>query len=229
MIPIAARSVMASRREPPDSLDFFPTPPWATRALLVHVLPAALDGMHIVSAWDPCCGEGHMIEVLAESITITRATDVFDYGRGYPVADFLDTATTVSPAVDLISMNPPFNAAADFVLRALDQASAVAVLVRTQWLEGEERYTRLLRDHPPTLYAPFVERVPMVKGRWDPKASTATAYAWVVWAHGIGPKPLFQIPPGCRRQLTRPNDAVRFGKVADAPLFDPAPSLMAAE
>ena len=26
-------AVMAQRKEPPDSLDFFPTPPWATRAL----------------------------------------------------------------------------------------------------------------------------------------------------------------------------------------------------
>jgi hypothetical protein len=39
----------------------------------------------------------------------------------------------------------------------------------------------LFRDRPPTLYAPFVERVPMVKGRWDPGASTATSYAWFVW------------------------------------------------
>ena len=34
MKPTEHRAVMASRREPPDSLDFFPTPPWATRALL---------------------------------------------------------------------------------------------------------------------------------------------------------------------------------------------------
>jgi hypothetical protein len=30
---------MADRREPPDGLDYFATPPWATRALFVHVLP----------------------------------------------------------------------------------------------------------------------------------------------------------------------------------------------
>jgi hypothetical protein len=32
-------AVMAQRREPPDALDYFPTPPWATRALFRHVLP----------------------------------------------------------------------------------------------------------------------------------------------------------------------------------------------
>ena len=41
------------------------------------------------------------------------------------------------------------------------------MLVRTQWIEGVSHYERLFRDRPPTLYAPFVERVPMVKGRWD--------------------------------------------------------------
>jgi hypothetical protein len=63
-------------------------------------------------------------------------------------------------------------------LRALDLANdGVAVLVRTQWIEGASRYWQLFRDRPPALFAPFVERVPMVKGRWDPDASTATAYA----------------------------------------------------
>jgi len=34
---------MAQRREPPAALDYFPTPPWATRALFHHVLPALGD------------------------------------------------------------------------------------------------------------------------------------------------------------------------------------------
>jgi hypothetical protein len=34
-----ARAIMASRLEPADGLDFFPTPPWATRSLMERVLP----------------------------------------------------------------------------------------------------------------------------------------------------------------------------------------------
>jgi hypothetical protein len=46
MIPAGAGAVMAQRREPPDALDYFPTPPWATRALFEHVLPAlGIDGV----------------------------------------------------------------------------------------------------------------------------------------------------------------------------------------
>jgi hypothetical protein len=112
------------------------------------------------------------------------------------------------------------------------------MLVRTQWIEGVGRYEKLFRDRPPVLYAPFVERVPMVKGRWDPHASTATSYAWFVWCKDIAGLPrIYWIPPGCRRALTQDDDRQRFASwsltPADAPLFSaavlPAPlgSLMA--
>jgi hypothetical protein len=53
------------------------------------------------------------------------------------------------------------------------------------WIaKGVARYERLFSDRPPTAYAPFAERVPIVRGRWDPDASTATSYAWFVWHKG---------------------------------------------
>lgn len=219
MIPSGRNAVMASRREPPDSLDFFPTPPWATRALLRHVLPAIPDLMPIRSAWDPACGEGHMVEVLRESYPDALASDVFDYERGYAVADFLDPSTTAADGVDLIATNPPFRPALEFALRAIYMAPVVALLLRTQWLEGEERYHSLFATTPPTLVAQFAERVPMTRGRWDPEASTATAYAWFVWADGHDPLPVFWIPPGRRRWLTRSDDAARFGVRSPLPLL----------
>ena len=99
------------------------------------------------------------------------------------------------------------------------------MLVRTQWIEGVGRYEKLFRDRPPTVYAPFVERVPMVKGRWDPDASTATSYAWFVWCKNASAQPhIFWIPPGCRVALTLPDDRRRFAAwtlaPSDAPLFD---------
>lgn len=151
LLPSGARSVMASRREPPDSLDFFPTPPWATRALIEDVLPIVSDRMSSRPVWDPCCGEGHMAEVLREYFKVVHASDVFDYGRGYAVADFLDPATDYSTddrPIELIAMNPPFNAAVEFALRALTLAPVVAILARTSWLEGEARFNRLFGPHP---------------------------------------------------------------------------------
>ncbi|MEN3208620.1 hypothetical protein PUR23_01060 [Methylorubrum populi] len=218
MIPSGHTAVMASRREPPGSLEFFPTPPWATRALCEHVFPhlgLAAD-MEFAACWDPACGEGHMFEVLLEYFGGGGwGSDIFDYGRGYRVEDFLDERTVIGSPADgvapeFIISNPPFRPAAAFVRRALTLAPIVAMLLRTAWIEGVERYETLFRDQPPTLFAPFVERVPMTKGRWDPDASTATSYAWFVWVRGAAPRPPFWIPPGCRKALTLPDDRRRF-------------------
>jgi hypothetical protein len=220
-------AVMAKRREPPDALDFFPTPLWASRALFRHVLPA-LGVEAVNSAWEPACGEGHMAAVIVEFARApVVASDIFAYGYGTAPHDFLHDEPLTMP--HWITTNPPFALACEFTLRALNLASAgVAMLVRTQWIEGVGRYEKLFRDRPPTLYAPFVERVPMVKGRWDPDASTATSYAWFVWhKSAIGLPRIFWIPPGCRVALTRTDDRPRFAAwslaPAATPLFSPHP------
>jgi hypothetical protein len=223
-------AVMAQRREPPDALDYFPTPPWATRALFRHVLPA-LGIEAIRSVWEPACGEGHMAAVIAEFTSAVIASDVFDYGYFTAPHDFLYDAPLTTP--DWIITNPPFSIACEFTLRALELAgTGVAMIVRAQWIEGAGRYDKLFRDRPPTVYAPFVERVPMVKGRWDPDASTATSYAWFVWRRSSSPSPsrIIWIPPGCRASLTYANDRERFAawtlSPSDSPLFSPRPLLV---
>lgn len=217
-------AVMAQRREPPDALDYFPTPPWATRALFRHVLPAiGAESMEVV--WEPACGAGHMAEVIAEFASgQVIASDIFQYGYGQAPHDFLHDETLVRP--EWIITNPPFNLACEFTLRALDLASdGVAMLCRTSWIEGRGRFEKLFRDRPPAIFAPFVERVPMVKGRWDPDAATATSYAWFIWLGGVvGAAHVHWIAPGCRVGLTRLDDRQRFASwklvPAAAPLLD---------
>lgn len=58
---------------------------------------------------------------------------------------------------------------------------------------------------PPTIVAPFVERIPMFRGRIDPTGSSATSYTWLVWIKGINPRPVVWIPP-CRKALERAGD-----------------------
>lgn len=224
-LPHGARAIMASRIEPPDSLEFFPTPPWATRALMVHVLGKVHSPLdHICwTALDPACGEGHMVEPLREYFGHVFGSDIFDYGAGYTVADFLDRSY-VLPAVDFVITNPPYSVAQEFVEKCLDTANlkrGVAILARLGWIEGETRHKTLFSRRPPHIFAPFAERVPILKGRWDPKGSTATGCAWYVWIRGMayGRTEVRWIPP-CREALHRLSDVERWCPPAPLPLFD---------
>ena len=134
-IPRGSCAVMARRAEPPNSLDWFPTPPWATRALLERVLFDRLEGDDwpmvvrrpelgrwggdhgwpgfpvALSVLEPAAGEGRMTEVLREYFDRVHASDVFDYGAGYQVASFVGDGVDVleAPAggIDWVITNPP--------------------------------------------------------------------------------------------------------------------------
>ncbi len=219
---------MASRREPPDSYDYFPTPPWATRAFLLHTMRRA-DGPLAAyvgpdsSVWEPACGEGHMAAPLGELFGKVIATDVFDYGYG-GVRDFLDGIEAAPrPRVAWIVTNPPFNDAEAFLVRALQDARVgVALLLRSVFEEGKDRYERIFRDRPPSHKFVSAERIPMTRGRWDPGAKTATAYSWFVWVHAErGALPYtktYWIPPGQRAALTTREDVQRFAWRPDLPM-----------
>lgn len=214
-------AVVARRSEPRNSFDYFPTPPWATRAFCSEILVKRgfIHWSH--SIWEPACGEGHMAAVLQEFVEpVVLATDVFDYGFGY-VTDFLEPGLVLK--ADWIITNPPFNAAAEFRRFAEFRSFlGVAFIVRLSWLESQERFA-LFEKMPPALVAVCSERVPMHRGRWEPAGRSATAYAWVVWhKRHSGPTELTFVPPGSRARYTKPDDAMRFGAVASAPLFDGA-------
>jgi hypothetical protein len=101
-----SHAVMAQRLEAADSPDDFPTPPWATRALIEHVLEdrAALARM---SCLEPACGAGHMAEVLKEYFHTVTAADAYYYGYG-PVRDFL-TYPYEADACDWVLVERPSN------------------------------------------------------------------------------------------------------------------------
>lgn len=203
-----SHAVMAQRIEPHISLDDFPTPPWASRALIEHVVLSKVS-LQKMTCLEPSCGRGHMAVAFEEYFKEVIASDVFDYGFGH-VSDFMSCQYGVN-SVDWVITNPPFRLAEQFILRSLDVARVgVAMLTRTVFVESVGRYERLFKIHPPTRVAQFAERVPMVKGRVDKKASTATGYAWLLWQKGTKrPCELLWIPP-CRKSLERDNDYVQL-------------------
>lgn len=209
-------AVMQRRVEAHDSLDDFPTPPWATRALMEHVILPHLGlvgRMRVkeMTCWEPAANRGHMAFPLREYFGRVLASDVHDYAGLFGAIDFLMPGTE-PPSVsisgcDFVITNPPFRLAEQFIERARSFKGwqGTAMLVRTAFLEGVGRWERIYSINPPTIVAQFVERVPMVKGRLTATGSTATAYCWLVWLANRDPQPMTWIPP-CRKQLERPGD-----------------------
>ncbi len=201
-----SHAVMAQRKEPLDSLDDFPTPPWATRALCEKILWMSPNKKQW-DCWEPACNRGYMSNVLKEYFETVYSTDVHDYGYG-GIEDFLQCRPSANVA--WIITNPPFKNGAEFIEQAHRHARrGVAMLVRTSFLEGADRHRRIYTNIPPSTVAQFVERVPMIKGRLDKKASTATSYCWLIWdklAQGRTTE-LVWIPP-CRKMLEKETDYV---------------------
>lgn len=196
----------------PETLDDFPTPPWATRAFVAH-MAGAFDGALIV---EPAANRGMMAEVLREIPGArVRASDVHDYGAGYKVGSFVGIGPDVVEMprrVDWIITNPPFSLAEAFLARALDVAEiGVAFLLRTSFLEGAGRAAAVFQKTPPSQVVVCTERVPMVRGRWDPVVSTNMAYSWFVWRRDCGAARIEWLATGARARFGRPDDALRFG------------------
>jgi hypothetical protein len=199
-----SHAVMAQRVEAGDSPDDFPTPPWATRALIEHILkPKA--ALAFMTCLEPACGVGHMVKVLHEYFADVKCCDAYDYGYA-PVRDFL-TNSYRPYSFDWVITNPPFRLAEEFVVRSLKIArKGVAILARTVFIESVGRYEKIFCRTPPSKFAQFTERVPMVRGRLDKKATTATGYAWLVWEKSARGEPRLMWVPPCRKNLERDGD-----------------------
>lgn len=202
-----SHAVMQQRSESHDSLDDFPTPPWATRAFCEYLLKGEIIGTDTV--WEPACNRGYMAKPLSEYFNTVHTSDIHDYGwKGqHRVTDFLFPHSEPEDKIDWIITNPPFRLAEDFIFRGLEVArKGIAVIVRTSFMEGVRRYNGIFKDSPPTYVAQYAERVPMHKARYDPNGTTATSYAWFVWKKGCDSNCQLKWIPPCKKRLMRSTD-----------------------
>jgi hypothetical protein len=200
-------AVMQQRSEAHNSLDDFPTPPWATRALCEWIADSGFDTQSMTCR-EPAANRGHMVNPLREYFGTVIGSDIHDYGAGFPVQDYIFGADPVG-VVDWTITNPPFRLAQQFITQARNTSRVgSAVIVRSAFLEGVGRFRDLFSDAAPTDVLQFSERVVMHKGKLSAKGSTATAYCWLVWRnrHGAGTQ-LHWIPP-CRKKLERAEDYI---------------------
>ncbi len=197
-------AVMQRRVAGTDSLDFYPTPPWATRALCEWIVNYS-GSVRDLSAWDPACGNHDMSRPLEEYFSNVMATDIAPYRGDHEVEDFLWPNN--SKRADWIITNPPFQLGEQFAAKALEMSDwGAALLVRSAFLESAGRFQRLFSTNPPSDILQFTERVVMHHGKLSQFGSTATAYCWLVWRKGNRSKTSFHWIAPCRKRLERGED-----------------------
>jgi hypothetical protein len=170
-----------------DGLDFYPTPAWATYALIEN---ERFEG----DIWECACGDGSMTEVLCRTGMRVISSDLYDRGFGEAGHDFL---TSNRRAANIVT-NPPFHSAEGFVAQCLKSAEAkFALLLRLAFLEGANRTRTIFHKHPPARVWVFSERITFYPKGAKRAGSGTTAYAWFVWDKArIGPTELRWFKPG---------------------------------
>ncbi|MFN3523210.1 MAG: hypothetical protein ACK4YQ_13260 [Phenylobacterium sp.] len=151
--------------------DFFPTPAWATHALI--------DNEKFSGAiWESACGNGAMSTVLDHAARSVTSSDLYDRGFGEAGVDFLGADW----CADNIVTNPPYNAAEGFVKSGVKLARRkFALLLRLAFLEGANRANTIFAETPPSRVWVFSERITFYPAGAVQQGSGTTAYAWFVW------------------------------------------------
>jgi hypothetical protein len=175
-----------------DGPDFFPTPKWATFALIEN---ENFEG----DIWECACGDGAMSEVLRETGCPVRSSDLYDRGYGEAGHDFLKPAWVS----DNIITNPPYNCAEGFVVSGISQAKRkFALLLRLAFLEGANREKTIFSRVPPARVWVFSERITFYPAGAKRKGTGTTAYAWFVWDKDVPSKTeLKWFKPGYKRKF----------------------------
>jgi hypothetical protein len=180
------------RRADLDGPDFYPTPAWATHALMDNE-PFCGD------VWECACGDGAMASVISETGNRVESSDLYDRGYGEPGHDFLNSTRR---ATNIIT-NPPFHSAEGFVAAGLQGAEKkFAFLMRLAFLEGANRTNTIFHRHPPSRVWVFSERITFYMKGAQVAGSGTTAYAWFVWDKDHqGPTELAWFKPGYKRRF----------------------------
>lgn len=174
-----------------DGPDFFPTPAWATHALIDN---ENFEG----EIWEPACGNGAMSDVLTQTGNSVFSSDLFDRGYGEAGHDFL---TSQRSAPNIVT-NPPYNCAEGFVEAGVRKSERkFALLLRLAFLEGANRQRTIFNRCPPARVWVFSERITFYPENAERKGSGTTAYAWFVWDKAATGTELRWLPTGYKRKF----------------------------
>ena len=164
--------------------DYYATPPESTIALLERE-------KFFGDILEPCCGEGHISEVLKDYGYDVVSNDLIDRGYGEFNEDYLKA--TELKATNVIT-NPPFKYAKEFIEKSLhDTTGKVAMFCKIQLLEGVSRRKMFENTPLKTVYVFTKRQNPLRNGspvdENGKKWASTMCFAWFVWEHGYEGKP----------------------------------------
>ena len=157
-------------------LDFYPTPPEVTHALMKFL---KLDPSFI---WEPACGQGAMSDVIKSYGHNVFISDINAEILGATCYDFLEATIFC----DAVITNPPFNKSEEFIRHALTQSPIVAMLLKSQYWHAKKRIP-LFEECPPAYVLPLSWRPDFLfdqRKEGDKKAAPTMEVAWSVWMKG---------------------------------------------
>lgn len=199
--------------------DFYATPSVAVDGLL-KMLDAhgIMKNIHEHPVYEPCCGKGHIANILAENgfdvvasdlvlrdwipapgvTLVDSSVDFFKVGKS---ASGLVPPDYVIPSGASIITNPPYGMSNECVRHALDivdNDAYVIMFLKIQFLETIDRY-KLFTENPPRWVFVCSERLQCaMNGDFEKESQYggAVCYAWYVWKKGYKGYPNIDwIPP----------------------------------
>lgn len=167
-----------NRKEHKDSSDLYTTPEEALDAIWPYMESEVRAAKSIL---EPCAG---MLDI-ADYIDSHVIDGTIYTNELYPVewthydntADFLDEDTGIGTH-DLIITNPPYNKAADFILKGFEHAPIQWHFLRLSFLEGQDRFEKLFNLGKLSDVYIFTYRVSCPKGVNREKTANSVCYAW---------------------------------------------------
>jgi len=159
--------------------DFYPTPPWVTRALLER---ENFEG----NIWECACGKGDISEELIEAGYNVYSSDIVDYNYGTPGIDFLNDNPLLGSrhgVFNNIITNPPFNKSLDFVFMAKKWSrKKIALFLRLGFLEGKTRFNMFQdKEYPLKNIYVFSRRISFGQYAGTHDKGGMIPFAWYVW------------------------------------------------
>ena len=105
--------------------------------------------------------------------------------------DFLKQEKTFKG--DIIT-NPPYKYCTEFILKALElveEGHKVAMFLKLQTLEGQDRYKKVFSKFPPKTIYVYTKRIQCAKNG-NFQGTSAVCYAWFVWVKGYKGDPVIK-------------------------------------